>query len=83
MIQPTKHMNLDTCVLHCAALVVEILQQESPLEYDSTLQRLRDGLSDNARFQFPYALNLLYLLGAVDYNLETDTLYLTSENAES
>ena len=78
MIRPAKHMDLDTCVVHCAALVLEILQKESPLEYDSALQRLKDGIDEKARFQFPYAIDLLFLLGAVDYDLGTDTLYLTS-----
>lgn len=80
MIRPTKHLDLDTCILHCAALVLDILRKESPLEYDSTLQRLKDTINDKVRFQFPYALDLLYLLGAIDYDLGTDTLYLTSGN---
>ena len=78
MIRPTKHLDLDTCILHCAALVIEILQRESPLEYDSTLQRLQDKINDKVRFQYPYVLDLLYLLGVIDYDLGTDTLYLTS-----
>ena len=57
-------MDLDTCVLHCAALVFEILQRESPLEFDSTLQRLQRG-AGLLLFGFSM-LNLGRKLGDID-----------------
>ncbi|MCP4545409.1 MAG: hypothetical protein GY835_02945 [bacterium] len=78
MILPTKHLDLDTCVLHCAAMIVAILRDESPIEYDVVLRRLQMRVNERTRFQFPYALDFLYLLEAIDYDLDTDSLLLTA-----
>ena len=76
MIRPTKHMNLDLCVLNIAAGIIETLQASHVMRYDEVLARLQASLSDLVRFDFIPAVDLLYSLGIIDYSAETDSILL-------
>ncbi len=78
MIRPTKNMDLDLCVLNCAASIIEELSGEAAVKYDALAERLIGEHGDQARFQLPHALSFLFLLGTVEYFPEADSLRLTS-----
>ena len=75
MIRPTRHLDLDTCVLNVATRVAHRLRKDGPAKYGLLLDMIQDELGPPAKFQFPLAVGLLYLLGTVDYNEEADLLY--------
>ena len=61
-----------------AASIIEELSGEAAVKYDLLAARLIGAHGEQARFQFPYALSLLYLLGTVEYLAEADSLCLRS-----
>lgn len=77
MIRPTKSMNLDMCLLNCSASIIECLAGETALKYDALVSRLIREHGEQARFQLPHALSLLFLLGAVEYFADADSVRLT------
>ena len=81
MIRPTKHMDLNTCVLSVTAVILLELQRTKAIplyELDETVQTQIDAY---ARINFIPALNLLFLLGIVDYDDKTDAIVYQTEIA--
>jgi ABC-three component (ABC-3C) system Middle Component 8 len=76
MIRPTKSMDLDVCLLNCSASIIEYLSKDAGMKYDALVSRLISQHGEQARFQFPYALSLLFMLGSVDYYAEADSFRL-------
>ncbi len=69
-------MDLDLCVLNCAASIIEELSGEAAVKYDALAARLIGEHGEQARFQLPHALSFLYLLGTLEYFAEADSLCL-------
>ena len=81
MIRPAKHLDLNSCVLRAASIVLAKLQSTRICTY----AKLRDSLSvleEDADITFLYAVHLLFLLGLVSYHPQTDSLeYIQPEKA--
>ena len=75
MIRPTRHLDLDTCVLNVATRLAHRLRKDGPAKYGLLIDMIQDELGPQAKFQFPLAVGLLYLLGTVEYNEKADLLY--------
>ena len=79
MLKPTKHSDPDKTVLAVGVLVLDRLTK-SRIE---SFENLRDFISrkvDGGEFLFLPALNLLYLLGTIEYHAKTDSFeYLSSD----
>lgn len=75
-------MNLDTCILSCAAAILEILKVRGPQKFDALLAGVKQRLGEEARFRFGLGLDFLFLLGLIEYFEESDTFLLLSR-AES
>ena len=43
------------------------------IQYDNLLNKITDTLGDEAKMNFPYALNFLFLLGKLNYEQTTDS----------
>jgi hypothetical protein len=71
MIRPTKHLDLNTCVLRASSLLLARLQRDRVVKYDDMLASLRP-LGDAGDVVFPSAVSLLFLLGRLDYRVQTD-----------
>ena len=76
MILPTKYLDLPTCVLGVSAEVLVALRQNRLMQYDELLGQVQAKLPSGARFNFPMSLDLLYLLGQIEYHEETDSIGL-------
>ena len=76
MIRPTKHLDLDTCILNVAAHALSILKGAGAMQYDGLLKMLQATLSKRIRFEFVLALDLLYLAGRIEYDEDTDAVVL-------
>jgi hypothetical protein len=74
MIRPTKYLDLDACVLNVAAHILSRMSAVSVVTYDEMLKSVETTLTPRARNEFVLALDLLYLLGKISYQEETDTL---------
>lgn len=74
MIQPTKYLDLNTCVVGIAAEVLVSLRKNQFMRYDELLKLIQTKMSDAVRFNFPLSLDLLFLLGLIEYYEETDSL---------
>ena len=72
-IRPSKHSNPDQTIIGVAALLLKTLSKAGVEKYD-ILVDLVDSKIEGGKHLFLPALNLLYLLGAVDYHKKADVL---------
>ena len=76
MIRPSKYLDLKTCTLRVASVVISALHETSPLPLPELDETVQSRLGEEARFNFVPALNFLYLVGAIDYNAHADAVVL-------
>lgn len=74
MIRPAKYMRLEQCVLRVAALLLEHLRELLVLPMAELEGLVSTRLGDAALVNLLDALNALFLLGLLEYNMTTDTL---------
>lgn len=72
MIRPAKHLNLNTCVLRAAGLLLARLHVERVCDFEE-LRHSLDDLGSDADVLFLPTVHFLYLLGRVDYHAQTDS----------
>ena len=73
MIRPTKHLDLNTCVIRASALLLKKLKSKRICQYEELKLALK-GFEDHAEYAFLPAVHLLFLLGKVEYHPQTDSL---------
>lgn len=71
MIRPAKHLNLDTCVLRAAAVLLSRLREERICGF-ADLRASLQAFGENADPVFMPTLHFLFLLGRIDYHPQTD-----------
>lgn len=78
MITPNKFMKFDDCTLKIAAEIIQIFlkKRNKKIKYDKLRENFFEKYEDNTDYFFMPALNFLYLLGKVDYNIKRDELRL-------
>jgi len=82
MIRPAKHLDLNSCVLRAASILLSELQSARVCKYAD----LRESLSmigEDADVTFVRAVHFLFLLGRVDYHPQTDSLEYTQPEKAS
>lgn len=72
MIKPSKHSNPDQTIIAVSALLLNRLSKAGVEEYDK-LEDLVGSKVDGGKYLFLPSLNLLYLLGLVEYHKKSDT----------
>lgn len=82
MIIPTKHLDLDHCVLRVAAQVLTHLAEPGMLELTELQERVLADLGHDAKYSMLPALNVLYLMGRIDYDDGTDVVLLQNVDGE-
>lgn len=70
-IMPSKHSNPDQTIIGVAALLLKTLSRSGVEKYD-VLEDLVDEKVEGGKYLFLPAMNLLYLLGAIDYHKKSD-----------
>ena len=73
MIRPAKHLDLNSCVLRTASILLSNLQSVRVCTYVDLRASLA-AIGEDADITFVHAVHLLFLLGRVDYHLQTDSL---------
>lgn len=76
MLLPHRFLDLDTCVLGVSASVISQLKRKHSMPYDRLLAAIKDVYGDVANHQLPLALDLLFLLGSIDYERGSDSITL-------
>jgi hypothetical protein len=79
MLRPSKHSHPDRTVIHVAMLVLARLKGRRVEEY-SVLKKFAKKHVKGGEVLFLPALNLLYLLGLIDYRPKTDALEYVGSN---
>ena len=81
MIRPAKHLDLNTCALRTASILLSKLQSTRVCTY-TNLRASLNALGEDADIAFVQAVHLLFLLGRIDYHSQTDSLeYMHPEKA--
>ncbi|MEZ4298120.1 MAG: ABC-three component system middle component 8 [Polyangiaceae bacterium] len=81
MLRPSKHSHPDRTVIHVATLLLRRLKVCRVEEYDA-LKTVAKGRVSGGDVLFLPAMNLLYLLGLVEYRPKIDAFeYLGSNEA--
>ena len=73
MIKPDRHINPDISVINISAFILKQLNAFYDVDYDVLLKKVVDELGVEAKENYPYALNFLYLLGKLEYLEKTDS----------
>lgn len=81
MIRPAKHLNLNTCVLRAASRLLTRLKDERLCSYEELRRSLSD-LGPDADVLFLPTVHFLFLVGRVEYHVQTDSFeYLQNGGA--
>lgn len=83
MICPTKYLDLNTCALRVAAIVLSELQISGVIPLDELDTLVRSRAKEAARFNFLSALSFLFLVGKLDYDDQTDTIMFLDRRREN
>lgn len=81
MIRPTKHLDLQSCVLQLSHIILRELANSRALPLRDIESIIDKSAPPPARRNLVATLTLLHGLGLVDYDLQTDALYLTVPRA--
>ncbi len=75
-IKPDRFMNLDTCTLKVSGEIIKKLLSVKQLEYSTLFKALEKKYINDTEYIFPEALSFLYLLGKVEYDVDSDIVRL-------
>lgn len=73
MIKLDRHSNPKFSLINISSIILSELNAFYSIQYDGLLQKVINILGEEAKVNFPYALNFLYLLGKLDYEQITDS----------
>ncbi len=73
MIKLDRHTNPQFSVINITAVILSELNAFYSIQYDVLLNKIVSVLGEEAKVNFPYALNFLYLLGKLKYEQNTDS----------
>lgn len=79
MLRPSKHSHPDRTVVNLAFVILKRLRDRRLDDYDGLLAFSRKAVQ-GADFLFLPALNLLFLLGLVQYHPKTDSFEYVGKN---
>ena len=83
MLRPFKHIDLNTCILNVSSFILDKLIECGPTKYSEVIVSLQEQFGENVRFQTGPSLSFLYLLGAIDYDQTSDTIFMKESSKES
>lgn len=74
MLIPKKHLNLDVSVLRVSAIMLQELKKRGVVGFERLREKVIKRVGPDGELVFLPALNLLYLLGVLDYHIKNDIL---------
>jgi hypothetical protein len=79
MLRPSKHSHPDRTVIGLMVVLLRHLKSERVAEYEALRAMSKKAVSGGERLFLP-ALNVLYLLGLVEYRPKTDCIEYLGPN---
>ena len=79
MIRPTKYMDPKTSVLNVSAEILAELLKINAITLQELDSLIQTRINEKARINFIPAVSFLYLLGCLDYDIESDAIYYIKE----
>jgi hypothetical protein len=73
MIKPDRHTNPDTSVVNIGAFILKQINSFYDISYNDLMKKVIENIGEDAKENYPYALNFLYLLGKIEYLEQTDS----------
>lgn len=73
MIRLDRHSNPKYSLINISAIILSEINAFYSIQYDELLQKIINILGEEAKVNFPYALNFLYLIGKLNYEQNTDS----------
>lgn len=74
MLVPEKHMNLELSTIRVTSILIELLKKNKIISYDFTLKYLESILGKKAKYIFIDSLNVLFLMGKIEYDIKKDSI---------
>jgi hypothetical protein len=79
MLTPNKHMNLDLSVLRISAILLRVILKNNLIKYQDLLNKVVNEAGEDSKVVFIQALNFLYIINKINYDLKLDSFVLISE----
>ena len=80
MLKPNKHLDLDRSLLRVSAIILGELRRRRMMRFETVRALTRRRVGDDADVILLPALELLYLVGRLEYHLKTDSFeYIEAE----
>ena len=79
MIKPTKHSHPDKTVVYASFIMLKELRKKRIVSYSDLYQMIKNKVT-SGEFLFMTSLNLLFLLGLIEYRLKTDSIEYIEKN---
>ncbi|KYD08265.1 hypothetical protein HV436_15975 [Bacillus sporothermodurans] len=77
MLKPDKFTELNRSVIYAVALLIKVFKENSyKCSYGKLYNALEKQIGDDTLYLFLPAVDFLFLLGKVDYDIESDVLEL-------
>ena len=73
MIKPTKHSHPDKTIIYVSFIMLKELRKKRVISYSDLFQLIKDKVT-SGEFLFMPTLNLLFLLGLIEYRAKTDSI---------
>ena len=74
MLIPQKHMNLELSTIRVTSILIELFKTNKIVSYDFTLKYLENILGKKAKYIFIDSLNILFLMGKINYDSKKDSI---------
>jgi hypothetical protein len=75
MLKPDKFTDLNRSVVYTVALLIkEFKENENNCSYSKLYKAVEEQIGEDVLYLFLPAIDFLFLLGKVDYDLKTDVL---------
>ncbi len=74
MISPNKYLDLKLSIINVSAFIIKPLQKINILSYEELENEVIKQLGKEVKYIFPYALNFLFLLDKIEYNVNIDSI---------
>ncbi len=79
MLRPTKHSHPDRTVINVSLLLLKRLKKQRLVDYENLRNYTKKAVNGGDILFLP-ALNLLYILGLIDYRPKTDAVEYLGSN---
>lgn len=78
ILKPHKFMNPDVSVLHISSAILQAFKNRPFFQYDELFEKITKNkskqINGQIKYNYPYSLSLLFLLGKIRYDKKSDTI---------